>query len=440
MEKKLFIQLLCVVIGFGGLYKVSSADETLYELYIRGLQYDDSYIQTISQLQIDGLDLSSINSKFFPTISSSIYQIETESTSKGPTQSVTSDGRYSSSGYEIRVNQVIYDQALLNQAESDNLKKNALKYKLQISQQELIMQVVNAYWSVLEALQVLKEEQARHDLYQLLYEQAKNRKAQGIASTNEFNQIESEALEQEYQTDLAINNYELAVSELYQKTLFEYQKEDNNESDLTQCPVLEFPKPDNEDYLEVALANNQELNLYREELKASQQERKAKRSAYLPTLNLSVDYSNSDQVGGSFDGSETNRTQAKLSLDWPIYLGGQRSVDVKRSVTQLGAQQRKVELYIPKLKRKLDFILKQIEIRKKSLEAIEYSEKQISKKYRRMIDEVAIGSITQKDALQVSVDVKRLLSKKVSACKSLVLNQLELMKILGVLDAQQLMK
>ena len=440
MEKKLFIQLLCVVIGFGGLYKVSSADETLYELYIRGLQYDDSYIQTISQLQIDGLDLSSSNSKFFPTISSSIYQIETESTSKGPTQSVTSDGRYSSSGYEIRVNQVIYDQALLNQAESDRLKKNALAYKLQISQQELIMQVANAYWSVLEALQALKEEQARHDLYQLLYEQAKNRKAQGIASTNEFNQIESEALEQEYQTDLAINNYELAVSELYQKTLFEYQKDDNHESDLTQCNVLHFPKPDNDDYLEIALANNQELNLYREELKAFQQERKAKRSAYLPTLNLSVDYSNSDQVGGSFDGSETNRTQAKLSLDWPIYLGGQRSIDVKRSVTQLGAQQRKVELYIPKLKRKLDFILKQIEIREKSLEAIEYSEKQISKKYRRMIDEVAIGSITQTDALQVSVDVKRLLSKKVSACKNLVLNQLELMKILGVLDAQQLMK
>jgi outer membrane protein TolC len=207
-----------------------------------------------------------------------------------------------------------------------------------------------------------------------------------------------------------------------------------------QCPILEFPKQYNDDYLDIALVHNQELNLYREELRAFQQERNAKKSAYLPKLNLSVDYSNSDQVGGSFDGSETNRTQAKLSLDWPIYLGGQRSVDVKRSVAQLGAQQRRIELYIPKLQRKLGLILKQIVTRKKSLETIEFAEKQMSKKYRRMMDEVIIGSITKTDAMQVSIDVKKLLSKKVTACKSLVLNQLELMKILGVLDAQQLMK
>ncbi|MGK0247952.1 MAG: outer membrane protein [Oleispira sp.] len=442
MKKKFVTHILrfFIGLGFSSLCSTSSADAILHELYMRGLQYDDSYNQVISQLKIDGLDFSSINAKFYPNITSSIYQIETESSSKGPTQSVTSDGRYSSTGYEIRFNQVIYDQELLNQADSYNLKKNALKYKLLVAQQELIIQVADAYWSVLEALHILSEEKSRLDLYQILYEQAKKRKAQGIASTNEFNQIEAEALEQEYQTDLALSSYEFVANELYQKTFFEYQKGDVNNIELVQCPILEFPKQYNDDYLDIALAHNQELNLYREELRAFQQERNAKKAAYLPKLNLSLDYSNSDQVGGSFDGSETNRTQAKLSLDWPIYLGGQRSVDVKRSVAQLGAQQRKVELYIPKLQRKLGLILKQIVTRKKSLDAIEFAEKQISKKYRRMMDEVIIGSITKTDAMQVSIDVKRLLSKKVTACKSLVLNQLELMKILGVLDAQQLMK
>jgi outer membrane protein TolC len=222
MEKKFVTHMLRFFIGlvFSGLCSTSSADEILYELYMRGLQYDDSYNQVISQLNIDGLDLSSINAKFYPSITSSIYQIETESSSQGPTQSVTSDGRYSSTGYEIRFNQVIYDQELLNQADSYNLKKNALKYKLLVAQQELIIQVADAYWSVLEALQILSEEKARLDLYQILYKQAEKRKAQGIASTNEFNQIESEALEQEYQTDLALSSYEFVVNELYQKTLF----------------------------------------------------------------------------------------------------------------------------------------------------------------------------------------------------------------------------
>jgi outer membrane protein TolC len=407
---------------------------------MRGLQYDDSYNQTLAQINVDGFDLSSIESKYYPSITSSIYQIEAESTSKGRAQTVTQDGRYSSNGYEVKLNQVVYDQELIDQSRSYDTKKQVLKNKLIIAQQDLMIEIADAYWSVKETQQVVYEEEARQQLYKVLYEQAKVHRKQGLASVNDFNQAESEMMEQNYQAELALNEFEFSVNELYQKTLFVYEESKQESAVELQCLALELPQSESESYLDIALTHNPELNLYRDELSAYRQERSAKKSAYWPKVNFSIDTSNSDQVGGSFDGSETQRTEAKLSVDWNIYLGGQRSIDVKKSVAQLAAQQRRIELFTPKLQRKLSLLLRQIKSRKSNLQAINISAKQRTSKYQRMMSEVVIGSTTKSDAMRVGVDVERLLSKNITACKSLILNQLELMKILGVLNAQLLMK
>ena len=414
---------------------MASAQPSVYELYLRALQYDDSYLDATSELNIERLDLKSLRTKLYPSITSSVYRTETQSDTKGPQQSVTSDGRYSSDGFQVNVNQVIYDPALLDQLDSYQLLTHSIKNKIISAQNELLLKVANGYWSLMLAQQAVLEEQKKSELQKILVGLAHEQHSRGLISISELNQLASDNLEQDYQTTLAAINLDVARGDLFQLTLWESQA---NAITSISCPLADDLDKPAADYLNQAILGNTQLNTWRDELKAYQKERESKKSAYYPKLNLSADYTNTDQTGGSFDGSQTNRTQLKLSLDWPIYLGGQRYFDVKKSAYRLAAQQRKIELFVPKLKQKLKLLSMRLTAGKTNLKKIKLAVKISNQKYQIVLKELQAGSVTQATVLQEGVRVAQLTTKKISACKDQLLNQLEFFKLLGALDAKQL--
>ena len=413
----------------------ANSQPSVYELYLRALQYDDSYLDAVSELNIERLDLDSLRTKLYPSITSSVYRTETQSDTKGPQQSVTSDGRYSSDGFQVNVNQVIYDPALLNQLDSYQLLTLSIKNKIISAENDLILKVANGYWSLMLAQQAVLEEKKKSELQKMLLDLANEQHSRGLISISELNQLASDNLEQDYQTTLAAINLDVTRGDLFQLTLWEGQA---NTITSTSCPLAgDLDKPA-ADYLNQAILGNTQLNTWRHELNAYQKERDSKKSAYYPKLNLSADYSNTDQTGGSFDGSQTNRTQLKVSLDWPIYLGGQRYVDVKKSTYRLATQQRKIELFVPKLKQKLKLLSMRLKTGKRNLEKIKLAVEISNQKYQITLKELQAGSVTQADVLQEDVRVAQLTTKKISACKDQFLNQLEFFKLLGALDAKRL--
>jgi outer membrane protein len=414
---------------------MASTDINIQELYVRALQYDDVYLNAISDLDIERLDLNAQRSGLFPSITSSIYRTEVESKTTGPQQSVTSNGRYTSEGFQVQLTQVVYDKALIKQLESYDYLEGSIKNNIIVAKQDLILRVAGAYWSLMLAEQSLIEEQKKYNLSKLILKQATEKSLRGLISRSELNQVESDELEQSYQKTLAEFDLELARNELFQLTLWEFK---GSIQVVSSCPVKREVDVLQNNFLNFALQNNSQLNVLRDELKAYQMEQSSKNSAYLPKVNLTADYSNSDQSGGTFDGSETDRTQVKLSLDWPVYLGGKRYSEAKKANYKLAAHQRKIELYVPKLKHKLFLLMSRLKNGLSNFNNIENAVKIRKQRYKIMKNEKQIGSITELDMLQERLKVEQLTTKYVSACKDQVLNQLEFYKLLGTLSVDQL--
>lgn len=432
---KFYNVLLLFVLVFLVNESMASSDVTLQELFVRALQYDDTYLNTISDLNLERLDLNSQRSNLFPSISSSFYRKETESKTTGPQQSVTSDGRYTTDGYQVQLNQVVYDKSLLEQLDSYDFLMNSMKNKALGAKQDLILRLVDAYWSLLLAKQSLVEEQRKHDLSMLLLKQAEKKSLRGLISSSDLNQLISDELEQSYQKKMAEFNLESARNELFQLTLWESK---GSIQTVSTCPTLDEVDVPFNGFLDSVLQKNTKLNILRDELKAYEMEQRSKGSAFLPKINLTADYSNSDQSGGTFDGSESDRTEVKISLDWPIYLGGKRYSEAKKANYKLASHQRKIELFIPKLKNKLLFLSGKIKNGVANFKNIESAVEVRSQRYAMMKDEKKLGSITELEVLEEGVRVEQLATKYVAACKDQVLNQLEFYKLLGTLSVDQL--
>lgn len=204
------------------------------------------------------------------------------------------------------------------------------------AQQALIVRVAESYLSILEAQALLTSARSDRDASKRQLEQVQQRFDVGLVAITDV--LEAQA---------AFDDSTVTVIEQegFQNTSFEALLR------LTGNPISEVsgivdempvnpPEPDNVDaWIERALVNNYALIAAREGLKASEKDVKIARAGHYPTINASAGWQHNVSKGRSFLGSKTNNRSYGISINIPVYQGGQVRSGTRQAQYGLDAAQ-----------------------------------------------------------------------------------------------------
>jgi outer membrane protein len=240
----------------------------------------------------------------------------------------TSD--YTSKSYSLNLSQPLYNgQALAYyQAAKDVQAQQQALYSA--ARQQLMVQVTQAYFAVLQAQHSLSLTRAERTALEQQLEEMRQRFKVGLSTRTEVHETQArydlsvaDVLQAEQQLD---TSREL-LAELIGRAPDKLDKVADN-------LVLYKPEPDNIDQWEQrALDHHPEYQASKQAVAAASESLKAEKRAYLPSLNLAADYNYLDTGGSS--GREANSTSVGVQFNLPIYSGGSTSARVAQARAQL---------------------------------------------------------------------------------------------------------
>jgi len=237
---------------------------------------------------------------------------------------------YTSKSYSLSLSQPLYNgqAAAYYRAAKDIQSQQQDLYSA--ARQQLMVQVTQAYFNVLQARHGLSLSKAEQTALQQQLREMQQRFKVGLSTRTEVHETQA--------------RYDLSVADVLQAEL---QLDTSREllAELIGQPagqldpvgrnlVLYSPEPDSIDEWEQrALANHPEYQASQQATAAASQTLKAEQRAYLPSLNLSADYNYTDT--GGISAREQNSQSVGIQFKLPIYSGGATSARVAQARAQL---------------------------------------------------------------------------------------------------------
>ena len=233
--------------------------------------------------------------------------------------------------YGVDARQPIYRKQNLVQIEQSKTQVGLADKQLHLSQQALILRTTQAYFDVLIAQDKIDLIIAQKAAIQSQLDQAKANFEVGTATITDVNEAQARydlILAQEI---AAINEHQIAKHSIQNITGELPQKLATVKTDI---------KPSNLDqnidkWLEVATANNLNIQIQQDSVKLSEQEIERSKAGHLPTLDAVASYTDnyangSPSVFGT--GNELKTGAIGLQLQIPLYQGGATSSKVRQAV------------------------------------------------------------------------------------------------------------
>ena len=259
----------------------------------------------------------------------SLSRSDSESTNNLTNTSVKSDS--DSQGWDITLNQPLFDMAAWYNYQRGSKLTELAEAQYSADQQNLIVRVATAYFDVLRAIDNLEATIAEEQALAKQLEQAKQRFAVGLTAITEMHEAQAAydsaaAATLEARGLIGINFEALEVLTGRQETMVAPLS--------AKFPVI-APSPANRaDWVEFALKNNYSLKAAKLQADSYLDSAKAAKAGHLPTLDLSLGYSESDsdgdEAGVDFDNTREG-SSASLTLNVPIYTGGRTSASRRQA-------------------------------------------------------------------------------------------------------------
>lgn len=196
------------------------------------------------------------------------------------------------------------------------------------AQQTLIVRVAESYLAVLEAQAALTSAQAQRDSVQRQLEQVQQRFDVGLVAITDV--LEAKAAFDD--AIVAVIEQEGAQSTSFESLLRITGQPINEVSGFAAEMPIEYPEPNNIDaWIEKALQHNFYLVAAREGLKASAKDVKIAKALHYPSVTASAGWNHNVSKGRSFLGSKTNNRSYSISINVPVYQGGNIRSGAKRA-------------------------------------------------------------------------------------------------------------
>ncbi|KJY92275.1 outer membrane channel protein TolC [Pseudoalteromonas piscicida] len=218
------------------------------------------------------------------------------------------------------------NQTIFNMASWQGLsiaEKRAMQASTQYEQQKqtLIVRIAEGYFNVLSALDSLEFVQAEKRAIERQLEQTKQRYEVGLTAITDVHEARAQFDRAVADEIIAGNAVETARETLRTITGKYHAKLDklNTETFSTVKPTQ-----NTNDFIEIAKAKNLDLQVAKSAVDIAKDQIDLAKAGHYPTLNLNATYSDSlADSAGRQHAPRSDRTSVGLTLDVPIYTGGQ---------------------------------------------------------------------------------------------------------------------
>lgn len=238
---------------------------------------------------------------------------------------ITPNNTNQDTGYSVNLTQTLYNaenRATINAAEAFVAQARA---EFEVAQQDLILRVSQAYFSILAAQDVLEFARAEETAIARQLEQAQKRFEVGLIAITDvleaqarYDSALAQSILAENQLDNAFQAMEVIIG----------QTPSLNPARLSDSLVLNRPDPaQSETWVEIALQNNQSLLAALAAEQAADHERQIKNKSRYPTLDLTARYSDADIENDPLPDDEQQDLSLVILLNVPLYTGGRISAE-----------------------------------------------------------------------------------------------------------------
>ncbi len=303
-------------------YAYSDGD-TLMDIYelakTNDHQLKSDYAQFLADSEVAAINRSALRPQIAGTAGISYTNADTTGTT--PVETDTDDTTYG-----ISLSQAIIDSSAWNTYKQGKTQRKVAEATYQANQQSLIIRSAQAYFNVLRQVDQLQTNKAEEKAQATLLEQTRQRYEVGLISINDVHETQAA-----YDSAVAstINTEANVGIQLDSLTVLTGQLH-SDIAPLKKGFTATAPEPlDKQAWVDFALENNLTLKASQLTADAARLNAKAAKSEHLPTLNGSISYNDSDRdidtEGSTSTNSHTNTTAFNLTLNIPLYTGGNLS-------------------------------------------------------------------------------------------------------------------
>lgn len=342
--------VLSVLVGLSmsAASSVAYADD-LAQIFQLALQNDPTLQQIDAQRRAAQKGVDIAKSSFFPQIGleagysraereSADYDASSQSFVMLDTESRGWDAGISLSQTLFDMN--VWDQAKLSEKQAYQAEVNYLS-----ARQELMIRVVNAYFTVLERMDDLEFATAEKKAIERQLEQTKQRFSVGLTAITDVHEAQAQfdtAIAQEIQAKNAVEIAQESLREItgrYHENLAQL----NTESFSPESPT----PSDAQQWVTIAEDKNLQLLVQRVALEIADQRIDIARNDHLPTVSLGAQYTTNDMTttsgGNSIDMPRMDSNSIGLTLNVPLFTGFRTSAQVDQARENFVASSQELE-------------------------------------------------------------------------------------------------
>ncbi|HET7223289.1 MAG TPA: TolC family outer membrane protein [Rhodanobacteraceae bacterium] len=337
-----------VVAALGLAGAASAHAEDLMDAYRQALQSDPVLMQAEAQGRIGHEGMVQSRAVLLPQINGSVSFNDSHGTQSGTQTLLDPSGNPilvdtsshtagRSRSDQVGLTQVLFDLGKFSQLRASKASAAAAEAQYAAAEQDLIVRVATAYFTVLNDEDQLRYAEANQKALQKQLDAAQAKYSVGLSAITDADSAraqEAAAAAAVIQARTTLYNDREALAQITGKAPVDLKV-------LTDKLPLNPPEPDDaEAWVKTALASNPSLQAQRDQLTAAQHDITTARAGHLPTLNASVSYSRNPSWGGlDFTGqmrpdSRSTGTTVGLVLDVPLFAGGGTQSRVRQAIAQ----------------------------------------------------------------------------------------------------------
>lgn len=330
---KILVKFTFVLLAFALHANADEKIDTLVDIYQQAMANDPTLASALSANQAAQEVIEQAKALYLPTLNLNASTTATQSDIKylSGSSPFKQQGRANYEGYSygVEARQPIYRKDSLVQIDKSKVQVSQADKQLNLSKQDLILRVTQAYFDVLLAQDKIDLINAQKAAILSQLEQAKANFEVGTATITDVNEAQASFDLVFAQEIAAVNEHQIAkhavqaiIGQVPQK--FATVKASMVTTQLSQGL---------DKWLDVANQNNLNLQIQQDALVLSTQEVERLNAGHLPTLDAVANYTDTYSNGSSNGiGSEFKSAVIGLQLQIPLYQGGAVTSRVRQAV------------------------------------------------------------------------------------------------------------
>ncbi|MCP1327020.1 TolC family outer membrane protein [Halomonas sp. 707D4] len=244
------------------------------------------------------------------------------------------DDSFNSASLSLEATQALFNAATSRRVDQAERQIDQQVYILAATEQQLLIDVVSAYFDILRAFEVLEARRAQERAIGRQLEQSSEQFEVGLIAITEVEEARSSFDQARAERITAESNLQVAFEALEQLTGRRYA----NIESLGDMPIG-LPTPSERDYwVDQALERNPQVLAQRAGIEVSRAAVEIARAGRLPTLSAFANYQYAETDIDYTSGHDSS-SQVGLSASVPLYTGGSTSATIRQNTFQLESSQ-----------------------------------------------------------------------------------------------------